>query len=105
MKLSDRWFSSSSHISDGWEYDDYFYDVVCHYHDDYDGGHSGYGGRWDLSFCQFQGFGFWFQHQGDGEEDEEEEGSSEDHHNVGVPEHDVDRYDNDVDEHKRYLSQ
>ena len=59
MKLSDRWFSSSSHISDGWEYDDYFYDVVCHYHDDYDddGGHSGYGGRWGpvfLSVSRFQ---------------------------------------------------
>ena len=62
MKLSDRWFSSSSHISDGWEYDDYFYmmsfviimmmmvDIV----DMADGG--------DLSFCQFQGFRFWFQH-------------------------------------------
>ena len=51
----------------------------------------------DLSFCQFQGFRFWFQHQGDGEEDEEEKGSSKNHHNVGVPEHSVDGHEHDVD--------
>ena len=35
-KSSDRLTSSSSHISDGWGYDDHFYDVICNYYVDYD---------------------------------------------------------------------